>query len=273
MTCLIGDGSPGRRGITCACGAAAAGACPLLATTCAVYCASSSRPGTGTIDRVPTAIEPMNWLAGVSRRYGPGPLGFGPVPRPFALVMYSSLPSWAVTMPVGYQAVGISPLTTSGGPISTTATSLLPAFATYSVSPARANALGLLPCRASGYGARSMVRVTTSALVSITDTVSLSELATYTSWRAGLSASALGCVPTRSVCRTRALCGSTTETLCSPQLLTYALLPSSVTTTAYGLVPTRTVALTERVPRSTIEREFPRLSAAYSVDPSGAMAR
>src|ERR687886_1033888 len=120
MTCLIGDGSPGRRGITCACGAAAARTCPrsskpLLATTCAVYRASSSPPGAGTIDRVPTAIDATNWLAGVVRRYGPGPLGFGPVPRPFALVMYSSLPSWAVTMPVGYQAVGISPLTTSGG--------------------------------------------------------------------------------------------------------------------------------------------------------------
>src|SRR5919199_5260950 len=160
MTCLIGDGSPGRRGITCACGAAAAGACPLLATTCAVYCASSSRPGTGTIDRVPTAIEPTNWLAGVSRRYGPGPSGFGPVPRPFALVTYSSLPSRATATPVGYQAVGISPVTTSLGPSWTTATSLLPAFATYSRSPVTASAFGLLPCRASGYGARSIVRVT-----------------------------------------------------------------------------------------------------------------
>src|ERR671938_1234282 len=172
MTCLIGDGSPGRRGITCACGAAAARTCPrsskpLLATTCAVYRASSSRPGAGTIDRVPTAIDPTNWLAGVPRRYGPGPSGFDPVPSPFALVTYSSLPSGATATPVGYHAVGIRPATWSLGPSSTTATSLLPALATYSVSAKTASAFGLLPCRASGYGARSIARVTTSAVVSI----------------------------------------------------------------------------------------------------------
>src|SRR5438270_2284024 len=281
MTCLMGDGSPGRRGTICAGVITAARTCPrsskpLLATTWAVYRSSSSCVGTGTIDSVPTAIEATNWLAGVVRRYGLGPSGFGPLPRPLALVMYSSLPSGATATPVGYQAVGIRPLTRSPvsslPPSCTTATSLLPAFATYSLSPETASAFGLLPCRASGYGARSMVRVTMSRLVSITDTVSLSELATYASWRAGLRARALGWVPTSSVWRRRPLTVSTTDTLRSPQLLTYALLPSSVRTTPYGFAPTPTVALTERALRSMMDSALPRLLAAYRVVPSAAMA-
>src|SRR5260370_10484826 len=152
------------------------------------------------------------------------------------------------------------------------ATSLWPALATYRVLPLTATALGLAPWGALAYGASEMVRATWFVPLSITEMESLSELATYSSCRAVLSASELGWVPTVSFWRTRPVVASASETLCSPQLLTYTVLPSSDSSTPYGLWPTGCVALTVRPDRSINDNESSRLLATKSVLPSAAIA-
>src|SRR5882757_4501152 len=131
-------------------------------------------------DSVPIIMEPAYWSGAVwAAREGsgwPGPL-FGPAPIPLPLVTNRVL---AVAMTeVGYQAVGIRPITRRAAR-STTATSLLPALATYSSRPSgeMLRASGLLPTGAPGYGARSMVWVTAFEARSITLTWSESPSAT-----------------------------------------------------------------------------------------------
>src|SRR5689334_21772449 len=131
MTCLIGVGPPGVRGMT----APRAWSGALLRCTWAVQRASCSWPGTLKVDSVPTIIEPEYWSGEVgaldSGSGWPGPL-FGPAPRPLALVT-SRWPARQATE-VGYHPVGTSPETRPRAR-STTATSLLPELATNSRRP------------------------------------------------------------------------------------------------------------------------------------------
>src|SRR5437763_2620162 len=121
MTCLIGSDAP----------PAPARLNPSLAATVLVQVVSCAElTGNDTVDSVPAIIEPTYWLGlwgAVEVGSGcPGPV-FGPAPRPFAFV--TNRRSVPATTAVGYQPVGMKPRT-APVPVSTTSTSLLPAFAT-----------------------------------------------------------------------------------------------------------------------------------------------
>jgi hypothetical protein len=162
---------------------------------------------------------------------------------------------------------------------STTATSLSPASATYSVFPsgATASASGLVPTGAFGYGARSIVSFTVPAAVSTTEIESLSVFATYRSRVTGFTASALGCVPTVIEPCEAPVSAFTTETVLPPQLETYAFEPSLDSATAYGLCPTGTVVVDATPCPSGVscrtESESPMSFATYSFCPSAEIAR
>src|SRR5262249_26173519 len=139
---------------------------------------------------------------------------------------------------LGYQPTGIRPCTPSLPPAAmrTTATSLSPAFATYSFDPSADTdrPSGFVPTGAPRYGASDMVCVTASVDVSITDTEWLSWFATYSASVFGLSASALGCSPTVILPVSVLVAVSTTSTVFLPQSDTYAFEPSCDSVTAYG---------------------------------------
>src|SRR5262245_7073373 len=103
----------------------------------------------------------MYWLGDDSGFFvGLGPCGFGPAPRPLPFATYSFVPEGLRAMPDGYQPVGISPSTPSFAlPTRTTATSLFPAFATYSLVPSSetASAFGFVPTLAPAYGTSEIV--------------------------------------------------------------------------------------------------------------------
>src|SRR5262245_4042774 len=138
MTCLIGEGSPGRDGTTAPPATAASGRSKRsLVRTWAVHFSSWFSSRAGIIDSVPVIIEPTYCDRSVVR-YGFGPPGFGPAPSPLALVTSRCPPSGATVTVVGYQPVGMSPETRSGCFSSarrTTTTSLFPAAAAYRVRP------------------------------------------------------------------------------------------------------------------------------------------
>src|SRR5215208_647208 len=163
MTYLIGLGSPTRVGMAVfsGCGAAVSWASEYgqLRYTWAVYSLSCFSSGTGTTDRPPCMVVPM-YGNGSLRTPSPRSLssrglssfrlnGFGfdcsPLPTPTSRF----IPSGVTATAVGYQPVGMNPLTADFRASSTsmTATQLLSAFATYSVLPSglRASASGVLP--------------------------------------------------------------------------------------------------------------------------------
>ena len=82
---------------------------------------------------------------------------FGPVPNPLPLPISTRLPSGVTVTTVGYQPVGMNPVTLlcPRSVMATTATLLLSASATYNSWPSGDNAreLGVLPTGAFGVGA------------------------------------------------------------------------------------------------------------------------
>ena len=113
---------------------------------------------------------------------GSGSIGFALVWSPLPTPIKSCLPSGLTATAVGYQPVGMNPLTwlRLGVAMSMTATSLLSALATKSVLPsgATASASGVLPSGALGKRAVWIVSVTIPRRVSITETQLLEAHAT-----------------------------------------------------------------------------------------------
>src|SRR5262249_40462454 len=102
-------------------------------------------------------------------------IGFGRVWFPLPTPIRIALPSGVTARAVGYQPVGMNPLTWDlfGLLISITATQLLSALATYRVWPsgATARASGVLPSGALGKSAVMIVSVTTPRRVDRGDAV------------------------------------------------------------------------------------------------------
>src|ERR1017187_972799 len=119
-----------------------------------------------------------------------------PLPTPIK----SCLPSGVMATAVGYQPVGMNPLTWLrwGVATSITAMQLLSALATNSVLPsgAMARASGVLPSGAIGKRAVWMVSVTIPRRVSMTETQLLDAQATKIRSSVGEAAIWLGCSPT-----------------------------------------------------------------------------
>src|SRR5262249_54718708 len=172
---------------------------------------------------------------------------------------------------VGNQPTGMNPRTLSARPFrrgSTAAVALLPAFATYNVSPSwlTAIAFGALPSGDESVSRTSMVRSTASRAVSITEIESLFALATYRRLPSALIAIPDGWRPTSMSLTTRFALVSNTEMVpllampvagstttgfdpsvaspaCGsrpPQLLTYTLRPSAEIAVLYGNAPVAT---------------------------------
>src|SRR5438045_2627376 len=117
-----------------------------------------------------------------------GPQRLGPAPKPLVLTTTSRRPLGVTLTSAGYQAVGISPRSVRVAR-STTAIAFSPASATYSVAPSglTVRPSGIEPLGEPGTGATSMVAASRSLRPSITDTVSLLALATYSSRERGLA--------------------------------------------------------------------------------------
>src|SRR4051794_40181810 len=118
----------------------------LLRRTAAVSCPSWAARGTVTTWTEPLIIDPEYWLSRPPGRSVPGfgagqsgtgvspPHGFGPAPEAFPLTIVSRSPSGVTATALGYQAVGMKPVTWRVSR-STTATAFSPESATYSVWP------------------------------------------------------------------------------------------------------------------------------------------
>src|SRR4051794_21390202 len=252
MTYLIGLGSPTFVGIAVLAGCGAAVSCSSeygqLRYTWAVYSLSCLSSGTGTIDRAPCMVVPMY---GNGSRGTPSSLGslfllnglafdWSPLPTPTSRVFPSGLTATAV----GYQPVGMNPLTADlrGASTSMTATQLLSALATYRVSPSglRARASGVLPSGAFGNRAVEIVSTTCPRFVSMTLTALLDAQATNS--RPSLCRAIwLGCSPTGTFRTTRNSAGSITSTCRPAQSETKSWCPLGPSTTSYGRPPSTTV--------------------------------
>src|SRR5262245_14874965 len=231
MTYLIGPGSPTLVGIAVlsGCGAAVSWSSEYgqLRYTFAVYSLSVLSSGTGTTLRAPCIVVPMYGYGSSLRAAAftsSGSFfsrssflnnGFGfdcnPLPTPTSRF----LPSGVTATAVGYQPVGMNPLTADrrGASTSITATQLLSALATKSVSPSgeRARASGVLPSGAFGKRAVEIVSTTWPRLVSMTLTQLLDAQATNS--RLSLCRAIwFGCSPTGILRTTRISAGSITST-------------------------------------------------------------
>src|SRR5688572_17432014 len=181
--------------------------------------------------------------------------------------MNSFVPAASRATAVGYQPVGMRPRTAFPDRLSgsTTATAFSAALATNSVRPSglTVTAFGELPRTGLRPGPTlptCSVFATASVVVSMTDTVSLLALVTYSRSPEGLRAMPQGWSPTSMVLTTVFVTVSITETvpltgmpvrsstttgnmpsvtspasgILPPQLLTYTLLPSADITAVYG---------------------------------------
>src|SRR5262249_40012211 len=119
---------------------------------------------------------------GVRPLYGFGPCGLAAEATPLPLATKIRLPSLLALTEVGYQPVGMKPSTSLLPRLatSTTATSLLSAFAMWSVfsSGESATALGVLPMGDFGCSAVEIASISFICSVETTETVLLLALAT-----------------------------------------------------------------------------------------------
>src|SRR4026208_754184 len=212
MTCLIGE-RPGKSRDRCA------PSRPIFLITCCVCRASAGSSGTETALIFPTTTAALYCPPCPPDRPVPdgkrsfGPLGTRPelfttseefsTPVPLPLPMQIVPPTTAIAD--GYCPVGINPRTVlrSAGASShfspsalaessTTATELLCELATYKSSPLNASPSGLLPGGTVSDNRTLMRSISLSVVVSITDTLSSFELATYKRARSALSNIAVG---------------------------------------------------------------------------------
>src|SRR3954452_19680262 len=149
----------------------------LLRSTWRVIERRRAARGMWTICTEPLIIEPEYCVSGstppqVVSGVSP-PHGLGPAPEALALVTTRRLPSGVTDTAVGYQAVGMKPMT-SRASTSTTAIAFSPANATYSAWPSglTPRPIGLEPFGPLGTSVTSTVAATLSVVVSITETVS-----------------------------------------------------------------------------------------------------
>src|SRR5262245_18635921 len=171
----------------------------------------------GTIDTAPSNVCPMNGQLMIRRDSvsprvrsifeGSAGIGLADVASPLPTPISKYLPSGVTATAVGYQPVGINPLTTDrfGISTSTTATQLLSALATYSVWPsgAMASASGVLPSGALGNRLVVTVSVTIPRRVSMTVTQLLDAQATKSRSSCGCVTIWFGCSPTGMRATTR----------------------------------------------------------------------
>src|SRR5450759_3255335 len=87
------------------------------------------------------------------------------------------------------------------------------------------------------------VSVTVFVAVSIIDTVSLFQFATYTLFPSGVTETPRGFPSTFTVASTLLVAVSITETLLLSQLVTYTFVPAGLIATPSGQAPTSTVAM------------------------------
>ena len=163
-------------------------------------------------------------------------IGLGFVWLPLPTPISSVFPSGVTATAVGYQPVGMNPLTwlRPAAAMSITATQLLSALATKSVLPSGAtiSASGVLPSGALGNREVWIVSVTIPRRASMTDTQLLEAQATKTRSSCGWTAIWFGCSPTTILATVRSSFGSSTRTVRSAQSETKSWVPFRATATS-----------------------------------------
>ncbi len=182
--------------------------------------------------------------------------------RPLPLRMKRREPSRLNCAAVGYQPVGMNPVTSlfAGSLTFTTATALLSALATSSVRPSgeRPRPFGVAPGGAFGNSATEICSFAVFDATSTTHTLLVFAQATNSLAPSFDRTMAFGCSPTTTSPRFSSVAASKARIFAPPQTDTNTVLPSGDVRQVYGSAPTSTVRCTNPDLTSSIVSASPR---------------